>query len=225
MVTFTVMPSTVVLNADIGAGPAIVDRFLSDGHSVTAVGASDVDRTSLGALFRSIAPDGIDVLINNAPRLEDAPIGEAAFDAFVSSVDRAINQTWSACREATALALATGRRLVVVNVVSVLGDVALAGSAPVACTSSAVIAVTEALAVELGAHGIRVTCVMVGPSGQTESTISDFAGYRPLSEPLEPADVAASVMFLAGPDARFITGETVTVDAGWRPYGWHRGGP
>lgn len=228
MVTFTVMPTTVILNADSGAGPAIADRFRADGHTVTTVSQSDNMRANLAQTLRDAAPHGIDVLVNNAPVLPTSTVDESSVEEFAASVDIGVNAVFSACREAARLALETGTTLAVVNVVSVLGESALAGSASVACTSSAVIAVTQAFAIEWGAHNFKVSAVMVGPSGSpdgAEDSLETFVGYRPLSKPLEPVDVAAAVAFLAGPEAPSVTGQALVVDSGWLAYGWHRGGP
>lgn len=111
---------------------------------------------------------------------------------------------------------------------SVLSESALAGSASVACTSSAVIAVTQAFAIEWGTHNFKVSAVMVGPSGRSneaEGSLPTFPGYRPLSDPIEPAEVADAVAYLAGSESPSATGQALIVDSGWLAYGWHRGGP
>jgi NAD(P)-dependent dehydrogenase (short-subunit alcohol dehydrogenase family) len=228
MVTFTVMPTTVILNADSGAGPAIAERFRADGHSVTTVRQADNARASLSQILRTAAPNGVDVLVNNAPILPTSPVSESSVDEFAASIDIGVNAVFSACREAAVLALETGTPLSVVNIVSVLGESALAGTASAACVSSAVIAVTKAFAIEWGTHGFKVSAVMVGPSGSSggaEAPLPTFPGYRPLADPIEPNEVAAAVAYLAGPESPSVSGQALVVDSGWLAYGWHRGGP
>jgi NAD(P)-dependent dehydrogenase (short-subunit alcohol dehydrogenase family) len=82
---------------------------------------------------------------------------------------------------------------------------------------------TRALARELGPAGIRVTCVAPGnvrtprqmqwytPEGEAE-----IVAQQCLKGRIEPADVAALVLFLASDDARFCTGHEYWIDAGWR---------
>ena len=228
MVTFAVMLTTVILNADSGAGPAITARFRADGHSVTTVRQADNERASLSQILRTAAPNGVDVLVNNAPIFPTSLVSESSVDEFAASIDIGVNAVFSACREAAVLALDTGTQLSVVNIVSVLGESALAGTASAACVSSAVIAVTKAFAIEWGTHGFKVSAVMVGPSGSgggTEASLPTFPGYRPLGNPIEPGEVAAAVAFLAGSESPSVTGQALVVDAGWLAYGWHRGGP
>jgi NAD(P)-dependent dehydrogenase (short-subunit alcohol dehydrogenase family) len=82
---------------------------------------------------------------------------------------------------------------------------------------------TRALARELGPSGVRVTCVTPGnvrtprqmqwytPEGEAE-----IVAQQCLKGRIEPADVAALVLFLASDDARFCTGHEYWIDAGWR---------
>ncbi len=79
---------------------------------------------------------------------------------------------------------------------------------------------TKVAAVELGPYGITVNCVAPG-SIEIERTKHEAADYAatwaertPLRRIGYPADVAQAVAFLAGPDAAFITAQTIWVDGG-----------
>ena len=93
---------------------------------------------------------------------------------------------------------------------------------------------TRVAAVELGYHGITVNCVAPGTI-EIERTRADSPDYAATWAPLTPLgrigqvnDVAAAVVFLASPQAEFITGQTLYVDGGllsqipW-PYAVERG--
>jgi NAD(P)-dependent dehydrogenase (short-subunit alcohol dehydrogenase family) len=79
---------------------------------------------------------------------------------------------------------------------------------------------TKVSAVELGPHGIRVNCVAPGAVEieRTKLELPDYAGFwgarTPLGRVGTPADIGEAVAFLAGPDASFITGQTIWVDGG-----------
>ena len=82
---------------------------------------------------------------------------------------------------------------------------------------------TRALAVALGAHGIRVNAVAPGTitTGlnrdrlSTQETVRAVVTATPLGRLGAPGDVAGAVAFLASDDARFITGASVPVHGGW----------
>jgi 3-oxoacyl-[acyl-carrier protein] reductase len=94
------------------------------------------------------------------------------------------------------------------------------GFALYAMSKTALTGLTKALGRELGGRGITVNLVNPGPTdtdlnpagGPNADTIN---GFTALGHYAAPADVAAMVAFLAGPDARYITGATVNVDGGF----------
>jgi 3-oxoacyl-[acyl-carrier protein] reductase len=79
---------------------------------------------------------------------------------------------------------------------------------------------TKVAAVELGPHAIRVNCVAPGAIEieRTKAELPDYAGtwgaVTPLGRVGYPIDVARAVVFLAGPEAAFISGQTIWVDGG-----------
>ena len=85
---------------------------------------------------------------------------------------------------------------------------------------------TRALAVDLGPAGIRCNAVAPGwidtdlnrnyvnKHPNQAQAIADLASLHPVGRIGDPADVAAAVLWLATPDAGFVTGQVVTVDGG-----------
>ncbi|TDE43710.1 SDR family oxidoreductase [Nonomuraea mesophila] len=87
-------------------------------------------------------------------------------------------------------------------------------------SKTALIGLTRALGRELGPRAITVNVVNPGPT-DTDMNPADgpnadaINGFSALGHYAEPADVAATVAFLAGPGGRYITGATVSVDGGF----------
>ena len=79
---------------------------------------------------------------------------------------------------------------------------------------------TKVAALELGPHGIRVNCVAPGAieTDRTRAEVDDYAGRRSPITPLRRVgtveDVAAAVVWFAGPGSSFVSGQTLLVDGG-----------
>ena len=101
------------------------------------------------------------------------------------------------------------------------GQVGASCEAAYSATKGAVIALTKALAKELGPSGIRVNCVapgvintdMVQVLGQ--ETLDELAKETPLGRLGTPEDIAYAVAFFASERAGFITGQVLTADGGF----------
>jgi NAD(P)-dependent dehydrogenase (short-subunit alcohol dehydrogenase family) len=106
-----------------------------------------------------------------------------------------------------------------VNVSTMVAARGAAGMAAYGATKAALEALTRSWAAEFGPAGVRVNAVALGPS-RTEVTksmgdmLDTFAAASPLGRPNEPDEVARVIAYLAGEDARPVTGTVLAVDAG-----------
>ena len=112
------------------------------------------------------------------------------------------------------------KRGAIVTVSSMWGVTGGSCEAPYSAAKAGVIGLTKALAKELGPSGIRVNCVAPGAI-ETDMTAfltpedrAALAGEAPLGRMGSPEEVAEAVRFLAGEEARFITGQVLRVDGG-----------
>jgi len=161
----------------------------------------------------------IDILVNNAGITQDnllMRMSEEQWDAVLT-----VNLKGAfLCTKAVARPMVKARRGRIINIASVVGLTGNVGQANYSSSKGGLIALTKSTAQELGSRGI--TCNAVAPGFiETEMTarLSDEArqqmlGRIPLGRPGQPEDVAAAVVFLAGPEAAYITGQVLTVDGG-----------
>ena len=112
------------------------------------------------------------------------------------------------------------KRGAIVTVSSMWGVTGGSCEAPYSAAKAGVIGLTKALAKELGPSGIRVNCVAPGAI-ETDMTAfltpedrAALAGEAPLGRMGAPEEVAEAIRFLAGEEARFITGQVLRVDGG-----------
>jgi 3-oxoacyl-[acyl-carrier protein] reductase len=107
----------------------------------------------------------------------------------------------------------------IVTVSSMWGQVGASCEAAYSATKGAVIALSKALAKELGPSGIRVNCVAPGViltdmcAGVSPEILSEMAEESPIGRNGTPQDVASAIAYLA--EAPFVTGEVLAVNGGY----------
>jgi NAD(P)-dependent dehydrogenase (short-subunit alcohol dehydrogenase family) len=167
---------------------------------------------------------GLDVLVNNAGIHFARAVDEYSDD----EIDRVIAVNLKGALHAirSALPLLRRSRGSIVSVSSMTGLVGQDRGAVYVATKGALIALTKALALELAVDGIRVNCVC--PAGvdtplmrEWAHTLSDpdavlrgQANMHLLNRLASSDEIAAAIMFLASPDASFITGVALPVEGG-----------
>ncbi len=95
------------------------------------------------------------------------------------------------------------------------------GAAHYCASKAGVVMFTKVLAMELGPHRINVNCIAPGlvtvdrdVTQVSEEYVATLVSTIPWGRPGTPADIARAALFLASPDADFITGEVLSVDGG-----------
>jgi 3-oxoacyl-[acyl-carrier protein] reductase len=107
----------------------------------------------------------------------------------------------------------------IVNIGGVSGHIGSKNRAHVVTAKAGLVGLTKALAHDLAAHGITVNCVVPGLIDTARDPSRQLPHHHSISRTLTgrlgtPDDIAAAVRFLAGPQARYITGQTVHVNGG-----------
>lgn len=184
------------------------------------------DEEAIAATMAEVEADlgPVEVLVNNAAIFPAGPIEGVTAAVYDEAI--AVNQRayFFAAQAAVALMRAAGRSGAIVNLGSITQHGGWADMVPYATTKGAAATMTRALATELGPHEIRVNCVAPGAfPTRAEAMHPDPVAYsqriiesQALKRRGALSDVAAAVSFLAGPDASFITGQTLNVDGGWK---------
>ncbi len=161
---------------------------------------------------------GVDVLVNNAGMMRLSPLADvddAMFDAHIAvnlaGVFRGMREGARRLREG-------GR---IVNFSSSVVGLYQPGYGVYAATKAAVEAMTHVLAKELGPRRITVNAVAPGPvatelflTGKSPALVEAITKNIPLGRLGEPADIAAVVSFLAGPDGSWVNGQVLRANGG-----------
>jgi 3-oxoacyl-[acyl-carrier protein] reductase len=108
----------------------------------------------------------------------------------------------------------------IILLASIVGEYGSAGQTVYAASKAAVANIALSAAKELGRSGIRVNAVAPGviettlTEGLSEDAVAANIGRTPLGRLGRPEDVAKAILFLAGDDASFITGQVLGIDGG-----------
>jgi NAD(P)-dependent dehydrogenase (short-subunit alcohol dehydrogenase family) len=205
-------------------------RDLEAGHGVRAI-ALTTDVTHEADIVRAVTTavgelGHLDILVNNAGTLVGKPLVQQTLSDWRKVIDTNLTSAFLASREA-AKVMIPRRSGTIVNISSIFAFGATREFPEVGYYASkgGIEALTKAMAVELGGHGIRVNAIAPGffPTPMGADITQELRDS--LIEPRTCLDskpqnewIRGALCFLASDEARFVTGHTLTVDGGWRAF-------
>ena len=230
------MKTVVVTGGSRGIGAAAVARFAARGDRVyflyekehaaadavarstgaTAICCDVADGKAVQDAFRKI-PD-VDVLICNAGICHSGLIQDISEDAWDRLFDVNVKGIYH-CIRAALPAFFAKQRGSIITVSSMWGQTGASYEAAYSATKGAVIALSKALAQELGPSGIRVNAVSPGViltdmcAGVEPEILEQMAQEAPIGRNGTAMDVAQAMEYLA--DAEFVTGQVLPVNGGY----------
>ena len=221
--------AVAIVDRDADAARTAVDRLrreaVSGGSAPVIAAPADVrDTAAVDAAIAAVTGrlGGLDVLVNCAGITDRAPAAEMADESWSRMLDVHLTGTFRCCRAAFP-ALRDSGAAAVVNVSSVAARLGFPLRASYCAAKSGIEGLTRSLAVEWAAHGIRVNAV--APTWVRTAILEDAVAagaldeakidaITPLGGVVEPFEVARAIAFLASPDARMITGQSLLIDGG-----------
>ncbi len=233
----------LVTGASRGIGAAIADTLAAQGANVIGTATSEAgaaaiserlaphggagrvldvaDGAQVEALIEAIGKEfgAIGILVNNAGITRDNLLMRMKDEDWQAILDTNLSSVFRTSK-AVMRGMMKARRGRIINIASVIGVTGNAGQANYAAAKAGIIGFSKSLAKEIGSRGVTVNVVAPGfiDTDMTRSLPEDarsaLLGQIALGRLGEAQDIANAVAFLAGPNASYITGETLHVNGG-----------
>ncbi|MET1078010.1 MAG: 3-oxoacyl-ACP reductase family protein [Pseudomonas sp.] len=198
----------------------LVRSIEASGGRALAVQADSADAQAVqDAVAQSVARFGhLDILVNNAGILALAPIETFSLEDFDQTLAVNVRSVFVAS-QAAARQMGEGGRIITIGSTNA-ERMPFAGGSVYAMSKAAIVGLTRGMARDLGPRGITVNNVQPGPvDTDMNPANSEFADslkdLMAVGRYGRVEEIAAFVAFLAGPEAAYITGASLTIDGGF----------
>ncbi|CAI1092594.1 3-oxoacyl-[acyl-carrier-protein] reductase FabG [Serratia fonticola] len=198
----------------------VVEAITAAGGQAIAIRADSADAEALQQAIRQTVNSfgKLDILVNNAGVLAMGNLEELSLADLDRTLAVNVRSVFVASQEAARHMNDNGR---IINIGSTNAErMPFAGGAIYAMSKSALVGLTKGMARDLGSRGITVNNVQPGPV-DTDMNPAD-GDFAELLKPMmavgrygKDEEIASFVAYLAGPEAGYITGASLTIDGGF----------
>lgn len=180
---------------------------------------SDVDSVEALPKAAAAAMGGVDILVNNAGITRDNLFMRMSDDEWQSVIDVNLTASFRLMR-GVLRGMMKARWGRIVNITSVVGATGNPGQGNYAAAKAGLVGMSKSLATEVASRGITVNCVAPGfiATAMTDKLNDEQKGnilkQIPAGRMGSPEEIAAAVLYLASPEASYVTGATLHVNGG-----------
>lgn len=196
------------LAAELGERAFVLPCNLSDMEAV-----AELPKQATAAM------GSVDILVNNAGITRDNLFMRMSDDEWSSVLDVNLTATFKLCK-GVMRGMMKARWGRIVNISSIVGATGNPGQANYAASKAGMIGMSKSLAYEVASRGITVNAVAPGfiATAMTDKLNDDQKGaimtQIPAGRMGDPAEIASAVLYLASPEAGYVTGTTLHVNGG-----------
>ena len=207
--------AVIVTGRDTQRGAQTVAAIEAQGGRAEFIAADLNDIESVRRLAEQAGE--VDVLVNNAAAHTFGPTLEQDVDSFDMTFDVNVRAPFFLAAALLPKMIARGSGAIV-NISGAAASVGAAVAPVDGAAKAALESLTRSWAAAFGANGIRVNTVAPGPTrtdnavGALGDGVEQLGSATPLGRSADPTEIAEAIVFLASPQASYLTGATVAVD-------------
>ena len=196
------------LAAELGARAFVLTCNLGDKESVEALPKAAV-----------AAMGSVDILVNNAGVTRDNLFMRMSDEEWSTVIDINLTSTFRLCR-GVLRGMMKARWGRIINISSVVGATGNPGQGNYAASKAGMVGMSKSLAAEVASRNITVNCVAPGmietamTAKLNEAQKAAILGSVPMGRMGTPGEIAAAVLYLASPEAGYVTGAVLHVNGG-----------
>ncbi|SMY09045.1 3-oxoacyl-[acyl-carrier-protein] reductase [Flavimaricola marinus] len=196
------------LAAELGSRAHVLPCNLSDAEAVTALPKQAAE-----------AMGSVDILVNNAGITRDNIFMRMSEEEWSSVLDVNLTSTMRLCK-GVMRGMMKARWGRIVNISSVVGATGNPGQANYAASKAGMVGMSKSIAYEVASRGITVNCIAPGfiATAMTEKLNDEqkaaILGQIPAGRMGDAQEIGAAVLYLASPEAAYVTGATLHVNGG-----------
>jgi 3-oxoacyl-[acyl-carrier protein] reductase len=196
------------LAAELGDRAHVLPCNLSDPEAVDALPKQAIE-----------VMGGVDILVNNAGITRDQIFMRMSDEEWQSVIDVNLTSTMRLCR-GVMRPMMKARWGRIINISSIVGATGNPGQVNYAASKAGMVGLTKSIAYEVASRGITANAVAPGfiATAMTDKLTDDqkaaINGKIPAARMGTPEEIAAAVLFLASPEAGYVTGATLHVNGG-----------
>ncbi len=197
---------------------ALADE-LGDRAHVLPCNLSDADAVTALPKDAATAMGSVDILINNAGVTKDNLFMRMSDDEWSTVLDINLTSTMRLCK-GVMRGMMKARWGRIVNISSIVGATGNPGQANYAASKAGMVGMSKSLAYEVASRGITVNCIAPGfiTTAMTEKLTDDqksgILAQVPAGRMGDAAEIGAAALYLASPEAGYVTGTTLHVNGG-----------
>ena len=208
---------------DAKAG-AVARTIEAAGRRALAIHCDVGDSKQVDAMVSQVVEKlgGLNILVNNAAIISPGLFWELSDEDWNKIIRNNLTSVFFCSRAAARVMIEQGRGGRIINMSSIHATLSEPFAGPYTAAKGGVEAFSRTMATELAPSKILVNCVAPGATYSelttpmyTESVKRALFQRVPLKEVAQPEWIAAGVVFLASDDARYMTGQVLTIDGGY----------